>query len=215
MKKKRKPTNRARQTGRSKPAAARPPSRTAVTRTGAWKAEFLAALTRTCDVTRSCELAPVSRDTAYEHRDKDEAFAAAWDEALRKGVPRLADRAEEELQHRALEGLREPVLYQGSPCYCPQTPEGEWCHESHPRAVRDAKGHAILMPMYVAKKEAGTLFRLLQALRPEKYRERFQVTHDGKHDGPRTPAERASAAAAVLAEIRGEFGLEPGGAEER
>jgi hypothetical protein len=50
----------------------------------------------------------VPRQTAYDLRREDQAFAAAWDDALRLGVEALHDEA----VRRARKGVRRPI-YQG------------------------------------------------------------------------------------------------------
>lgn len=57
------------------------------------RTKFLKALTETPNVSRACRLAKISRVTAYNHRKEDEAFAAAWDEALEEGVDGLVESA--------------------------------------------------------------------------------------------------------------------------
>ena len=76
-----------------------------------WRAAFLAAL-RECGVVRdACEAAGIGRRTAYDLRDADPTFAAAWDDALQDGI----DLLEREAVRRARVGVKEPVIYQGQP----------------------------------------------------------------------------------------------------
>lgn len=49
------------------------------------------------------------RSTAYEARESDEAFAAAWDDAIEAAT----DALELEARRRAVEGTDRPVFYQG------------------------------------------------------------------------------------------------------
>lgn len=77
------------------------------------RASFLAQLRQTGgNVSRSCELASVSRQTAYDWRESDEEFAAQWNEAVEFGT----DELEEEARRRAFQGVDEPVFYQGDEC---------------------------------------------------------------------------------------------------
>lgn len=46
-----------------------------------WKSQFIAALQKTPNVTRACEVANVSRAHAYATRADDEDFRRQWDEA--------------------------------------------------------------------------------------------------------------------------------------
>lgn len=73
-----------------------------------WQPIFLDALTKSFNVTRAAKAAGVSRKTAYQHKDQDEEFAAAWNDALGQGI----DSAEAELYRRAVKGVVKPV-YQG------------------------------------------------------------------------------------------------------
>lgn len=79
----------------------------------AWRPRFLSALAESCNVTYAAREARVNRNTAYEHRDKDGDFAAAWDDAMEQGVEAL----EFEARRRALHGVEEPVVYLGKVIY--------------------------------------------------------------------------------------------------
>jgi hypothetical protein len=75
---------------------------------------FLVALRGSADqppasVTCAAEIAGRSRATFYRWREEDEAFAAAWDDALESGT----DRLEKEAIRRAVEGVNKPVFYKG------------------------------------------------------------------------------------------------------
>jgi hypothetical protein len=73
-----------------------------------WHAEFLKVLQLDGRVYRACEVAGVSRVTAYEHKKQFADFSHAWDAV----VDRFLDNAEAELYRRAVMGWEEPV-YQG------------------------------------------------------------------------------------------------------
>lgn len=70
---------------------------------------FLAALAATCSVTRACEAAGIGRQTAYDWRASDPAFAARWEEAKAIGAEALEDEA----VRRGREGWEEPVFHLG------------------------------------------------------------------------------------------------------
>jgi hypothetical protein len=72
------------------------------------KLAFLSVLAATCNVTASAEAAGIHRKTAYEWRDEDPEFAAAWERAKDMGVEALEDEA----HRRAFQGFDKPV-YQG------------------------------------------------------------------------------------------------------
>ena len=48
-------------------------------RTSVWYPVFLAELAASMNVRRACEVALVDSSTAYQRRETEEAFAAAWD----------------------------------------------------------------------------------------------------------------------------------------
>ena len=73
------------------------------------RATFLQTLQATGNVTTAAMAAGVSRRTPYEHREKDEAFAAAWKEAEEIAT----DALEAEARRRAVEGVDEPVFHKG------------------------------------------------------------------------------------------------------
>ncbi len=73
------------------------------------RGEFLAALMRGQSVTDACETANLVRRTAYKWRDADAEFAADWDHAEEQGT----DAMEDEAKRRAVDGVDEPVYYQG------------------------------------------------------------------------------------------------------
>jgi AcrR family transcriptional regulator len=70
---------------------------------------FLKWLAKTGNVAASCRKAKINRSLAYEWRNGDEVFAAAWDEALEIATELL----EEEARRRAQDGVLEPVFYLG------------------------------------------------------------------------------------------------------
>jgi hypothetical protein len=75
-----------------------------------WTDAFLASLREVPVVARACEAVGIERSTAYRRRDADEAFAAAWDDAMEAGV----DKAEQEAFRRAVEGTDKGVWHQGA-----------------------------------------------------------------------------------------------------
>jgi hypothetical protein len=66
----------------------RTPARTRA-RIARWRANFLDALARVPSVSVAAKSAGISRGVAYEHRERDEAFAAAWDDALAQSIDTL------------------------------------------------------------------------------------------------------------------------------
>lgn len=111
-----------------------------------WRDKFLDQLRLIPNVTKACDYAGITRQTAYRHREEDEAFAAAWDAALDEAVERL----EYEMHRRAYEGTNKPVFYKGE-------------------MVAEMKEYSDTLAIFLAK-----------AHRPDKYRDRSEVKHDGE-----------------------------------
>jgi hypothetical protein len=74
-----------------------------------WRSVFLAAIAACGNVSHAARVACVDRDTAYEHRRQDAEFAAKWAEAIEESN----DNLEAEARRRAVDGVDEPVVYQG------------------------------------------------------------------------------------------------------
>ena len=113
---------------------------------------FLAALAETANVLKSSELTKIARRMAYDWRAADPDFADAWERALDIG----ADALEDEAVRRAVEGVDEPVFYQG-----------------------EAVG-------VVRKYSDTLLIFLLKGRRPEKYRDRLSHAIGVPDGGPVT-----------------------------
>ncbi|HZS19172.1 MAG TPA: hypothetical protein VFA51_14685 [Candidatus Udaeobacter sp.] len=62
-------------------------------RTGRWRERFLRALARSPSVTFACKAAGIRRQTAYAWKERDEAFAAQWDDALNQSLDALEHEA--------------------------------------------------------------------------------------------------------------------------
>lgn len=78
-----------------------------------WQAAFLANLRHTGVLARACEAASVSYAVQAAARKSDADFAAAVVDALEESY----DTLEAELLHRAVAGVNEPVVYQGTLTY--------------------------------------------------------------------------------------------------
>lgn len=74
---------------------------------------FLRALAAGSGVVQACELARVAFSTVYLWREKDPAFRAAWESALRCGREAMEARFDNELMRRAVDGVDDPVFYRG------------------------------------------------------------------------------------------------------
>jgi hypothetical protein len=136
-----------------------------------WHDAFFATLALTGNVTRAAEAANIERKTAYLARERDPAFRARWADALDEA----SDRLEEEARRRAY-GVDEPVIFQGEPCVTWVGPDGNVVGKEAPGAR--------LVPLTVKKYSDGLLMFLLKACRPEKYRERQDVSVTSQGGGP-------------------------------
>jgi hypothetical protein len=104
------------------------------------EARFLSELAAGNSITAACRAIGIGRPAAYQWR-KDPTFAKRWEDALEAG----ADLLEDELKRRAVDGVEEPVFYQGK-----------------------IVGH-------VHKYSDNLLMFRLKALRPNKYRDVVRV----------------------------------------
>ena len=80
-------------------------------------ARFIEHLSATANVTASARAAGAARRSFYNWRDRDEQFAAAWAEALDRGL----DALEDEIMRRAMEGTRKYVVSMGRVVMDPET----------------------------------------------------------------------------------------------
>jgi hypothetical protein len=78
-------------------------------RTDRARETFLEVLAASCNVSEAARKAGMSRRAAYDWREADETFAAAWDDAEQEA----ADKLEREAWRRAVEGTDKPVTFQG------------------------------------------------------------------------------------------------------
>ena len=75
----------------------------------AWQAVFIDGLRATGNVSEAARGANICRSRVYECRHRDQAFAAAWADALEEA----ADRLEMEAFRRAVEGIGEDRFFKG------------------------------------------------------------------------------------------------------
>jgi len=76
------------------------------------RARFLQLLASTGNVSESCREAKFPRRTAYDHREADPEFAAAWKDAEEVA----ADYLRAEARRRGVDGWDEPVFWKGEVC---------------------------------------------------------------------------------------------------
>lgn len=110
---------------------------------------FLAALASSANVSASCDVARISRETAYRWRAEDVEFAKAWRTSLRIGIGGLEDSA----MLRSRDGLTKYVVSGG-------------------RVVLDKDGNPLTEQVY---SDSLTMF-LLKAHDPELYKDRTETT---------------------------------------
>src|SRR6516164_4149786 len=118
---------------------------------GRRKQLFLEALAARGNMTAAAQAAGVSRACAYLHRQNDDAFANAWEQAEEIA----ADRLEAEAWRRGVEGVEEPGISLG-------------------KVGAGSDGEPLMIRRY----SDTVLLALLRAHRPEKYRERSSVEID-------------------------------------
>ena len=112
---------------------------------------FLTALAETGIVSVAAKIAGTSRTRVYELRNRDEAFAAAWEDA----EERAADALEAEAFRRAVVGVPVPLVSVG-------------------KIVRDDEGQ----PLVIRQFSDSLLITLLKARRPERFKDRAVIEHD-------------------------------------
>jgi hypothetical protein len=121
------------------------------------RSEFLDLLRESGNVSKTAEVIEISRVALYMHRKADPEFAAEWDEAAAIGRELVADDLEQAADNRAIEGVQEPILFQG-----------------------EDTGHTC-------KRYSDNLLMFrLKALRPEKYCEKVRQEVTGKEGEPLT-----------------------------
>ena len=132
----------------------------------AQKATFVAELARRGIVLHACEAAGVGRTAAYEWYEADPDFAAAWDAALETST----DRMEAEAWRRGIEGVEKPLVVGG--------------HLVSKRALQGLpplgdEDDPINDIATIREYSDPLLQTMLKANRPEKYRDRMEVTGKG------------------------------------
>ncbi len=119
--------------------------------------QFLDGLAKWGNVTKAARAIGLDRRAAYDIRERDEAFAKAWDAAIEES----RDVLEAEAWRRANEGYTEPVVSHGK---IVMTPEGS--------------------PLLVTKYSDTLMMALLKGHHPEKYRDRVSTELTGKDGAP-------------------------------
>lgn len=125
---------------------------------------FLAGLAKYGNVTRACRAASVARSMVYEHRGRDKAFAAAWDDALEEAADLL-----EGVGRDLAMGQDVPIINHvtGQPIFAYFDAEGDIVEANTPGAKRRA--------ITERKCNATLLIFLLKGLRPTKFRDNINL----------------------------------------
>jgi hypothetical protein len=128
---------------------------------------FLSAFAKTGNITLSCIAAKIARQTHYNWIEKDprypEKFSRAEDES--------ADYLEAEARRRAMNGIDEPVIFQG-----------ELMGQKVEYNDTPEKNHFI--PLTVKKYSDTLLIFLMKGARPQKYRDNFRHEVSGPGGKP-------------------------------
>ena len=114
------------------------------------KRAFLAAYAEVGNVSQAAKIAGIDRQTHYDWKRNDPDYA----EAFQHAEEMAADRLEQEARRRAVEGVPEPVFYQG-------------------RQVGTVRKYSDSLLMF-----------LLKGAKPEKYMERVDQRVSGRDGGP-------------------------------
>jgi hypothetical protein len=113
------------------------------------RARFLEVLRERGNVSAAAHAIGMSRTGVYDAKEADEAFSAAWDDA----VETACDTLEAEAWRRGVEGVERPLTGFG-------------------KLVKDDNGKVVTVRDY----SDNLLLAQLKAHRPEKYRENINVT---------------------------------------
>lgn len=120
------------------------------------KALWLEAYATTGNVSAACTAADIARSTYYSWLDTDHAFVPLVAEAREHAI----DELELEARRRAQQGTSKPMMYKGEPIIDPTTGD----------------------PVVIREYSDTLLIFLLKGLRPETYRERYDVTGKVDHE---------------------------------
>ena len=158
-----------------------------------WVAPFLKAIANGSTVAEACRALDIDSASAYSLRKRDADFAAAWEQALEDSV----DLLEAEARRRAIDGVEEPVIYQGQPTYLYETDErGDTVFDvvqeeqpdlatgqirlvsvKRPRRRLDTNGKPMVLT--VRKPSDALLALLLKGRRKDVFSERRELTGAG------------------------------------
>lgn len=174
-----------------------------------WESPFLRALASGATVSEAAAAARISSSAAYNRRTSNADFAEGWRLALEDSV----DLLEREARRRAIDGVEEPVVYQGqlTPVWerdeagevamrevATHNADGAPIIAMRPVQARNADG--TLRYLTVRKPSDSLLALLLKGRRKDVFSDRHELTGaDGKDLQPMDDISRASRIAQILA----------------
>lgn len=141
------------------------------------KALFIETLSSDPNVSLACDRARISRDTAYQWREKDAKFADAWEDA----VERTKDVARSSIYQRGIIGWDEPMVSAGQVVY-----EYEHLLDKDGKPQFDGKGKPIMRrgAMQVVHKWSDTLAIAYAKANLPEYKDKQQLEVSGPGGGP-------------------------------
>lgn len=173
----------------------------------AWISPFLEQLTATGNVSLSASSAGTTTSAVYALKRRDADFAAAWDQALEDA----ADTLEAEARRRAVQGVQEPVVYQGqlTPVWARhadgsvvmedyEATDKEGNVTEHRRPVQQLDEHGRPVWLTVTKYSDSLLALLLKGRRKQVFAERTELTGA---DGGEVKVVDSTARAARIAHL--------------
>lgn len=148
-----------------------------------WIVPFLEQLAIDGNASRAARVAGINSSTAYGYRKEDADFAEAW----RLAIEDAGDNLVAEARRRAVDGVNEPVIYQGHP-----TPVWERDEQGDIVMREDAKGNRVPVQMRDAdgslvwltlnKKSDPLLMLLMKGFKKGMFADRTELT--GADGGP-------------------------------
>lgn len=138
-----------------------------------WVVPFLQALASGCTVSEAAQAAGITSSTAYNLRRNDADFAEAWRVALEDST----DVLEREARRRAIDGVEEPVVYQGqlTPVF-ERDEHGQVVTTEDGKPVQARNADGSLRWLTVRKPSDALLALLLKGRRKEFSTERTELT---------------------------------------
>jgi hypothetical protein len=128
---------------------------TALRHRGGWARAFLKSLKNTGNITTSARAAGITRENVYKRMKRHPVFRKAVDAAIEES----SDLILQEARRRAIDGVNEPVIYQGELM-------GSWIDPETRKQVEPGTVGAVFFPLTVKKYSDHLLSQLLKARVP-------------------------------------------------